>query len=225
MSVVGDPLTAASAAERACGKTAPTLGRNSVVGSVPWRPPAFHRSGRLGRPSREERNRVPKYVPNAANVRSSGRTSCVEICLRKANITTSRDTRNEGVRGSSPRVGSGEMRILVRRDQRGGHRSRRVDRTHPGLPPGSAGPRLGSLTRPARRPARVQAPKRRNLSWLPSASYSRTRLILSASQASESAGSTRQASSAGVSRIALTKLAVPPTRVESKSISLATHQV
>jgi len=59
---------------------------------------------------RENYSRVPKHVPNSANLRSSEPISGAKIWLRKANIEASRETRNEGVRGSSPRVGSGKAR-------------------------------------------------------------------------------------------------------------------
>lgn len=49
-------------------------------------------------------------------------------------------------------------------------------------------------------------------------------LMRSASAASESSGWMGQASSAGDWRTALMRLTLPPSRVESKSISLATHQ-
>jgi hypothetical protein len=56
-----------------------------------------------------------------------------------------------------------------------------------------------------------------------SPAHSGTRLIVSASYASESSGLTAQASSSGVLRIASISLVEPPTSVELKSISLATH--
>jgi hypothetical protein len=85
-------------------RSSPTLAQTSSLESVALRTVC----------RRSTTTRVPKYVPSSANLRSSESISGAEISLRKANLTAFRDTRNEGVRGSSPRVGLGFCRSVSR---------------------------------------------------------------------------------------------------------------
>jgi hypothetical protein len=72
--------------------------------------PATVRIGGDRTTGRRGQNRVPKPVPNSANLRCSERISEPGIWLSRANISAGGYTRTEGVRGSSPRVGAGKPR-------------------------------------------------------------------------------------------------------------------